>query len=417
VSLAVHIRGLGKTFRRGEVLARSNFREALANKVKSWFNPSLNTRMKAREDSLFWALKGIDMSVEQGEVVGIIGRNGAGKSTLLKILSRITPPTCGTIRYRGKIASLLEVGTGFHGELTGRENIFLNGEILGMRRVEIARKCKEIVEFAEVGDFLDTPVKFYSSGMYLRLAFAVAAHLEPDILVVDEVLAVGDASFQKRCIGKMGDVARSGRTILFVSHNMGAVAQMCTRAILLQNGEQIADGKVTDVLTAYAKSNSGPSNESEIQIDPSASCSILKVQVQDREGRTRNIFDLGDEIVIKISYLMRRPLPFFQIAATLERNLVEIIHTFDTDHLEELPTRQPGSYVATCRFPPLFLKAGAYSIRITTGTPDLRIQDLLNVSQFEVEELSQNTHMRGYRSDRAGYIISQSVWETTREIQ
>ena len=199
----------------------------------------------------FWALRDVSFDVQQGEVLGIIGRNGAGKSTLLKILSRITEPTAGRVTLRGRVASLLEVGTGFHPELTGRENIFLNGAILGMSRAEIRRKFDEIVAFAEVEQFLDTPVKRYSSGMYVRLAFAVAAHLEPEILVVDEVLAVGDAEFQKKCLGKMGEVAKGGRTVLFVSHNMAAIRRLCSRVILLKNGRITQSGNVNQCIDTY----------------------------------------------------------------------------------------------------------------------------------------------------------------------
>src|SRR5450432_1414451 len=199
----------------------------------------------------FWALKDVSLEIEQGSVVGIIGRNGAGKSTLLKILSRITEPTRGRIEIEGRVASLLEVGTGFHPELTGRENLFLNGAILGMSRAEIRKKFDEIVAFAEVEKFLDTPVKRYSSGMYVRLAFAVAAHMEPEILVVDEVLAVGDHQFQEKCMGKMRDVGRSGRTILFVSHNMTAIQNLCSRAVMLKDGKVLVDGSVEDCLANY----------------------------------------------------------------------------------------------------------------------------------------------------------------------
>lgn len=205
----------------------------------------------AHDPQYFWALKDINLEVRTGEVVGIIGRNGAGKSTLLKILSRITPPTTGKITYNGRIASLLEVGTGFHRELTGRENIFLNGSILGMKRAEIAKKFDEIVAFAEVEKFIDTPVKFYSSGMYVRLAFAVAAHLEPEILVVDEVLAVGDAEFQKKCLGKMGDVAKQGRTVLFVSHNMTAMRALCQTGALLRKGSLEFAGQIGKCIGQY----------------------------------------------------------------------------------------------------------------------------------------------------------------------
>src|SRR2546429_7619585 len=202
-------------------------------------------------DDEVWALRGVSFEVKQGEILGIIGRNGAGKSTLLKILSRVTSPTKGEVRIKGRIASLLEVGTGFHPELTGRENIFLNGAILGMTKAEIRTKLDEIVAFAEIDKFLDTPVKRYSSGMYVRLAFAVAAHLEPEILIVDEVLAVGDVQFQKKCLGKMSDVSRAGRTVLFVSHNMTAVRQLCTRGILLNAGQVEHAGKIDVIVDAY----------------------------------------------------------------------------------------------------------------------------------------------------------------------
>ena len=227
-------------------------RDVIAGKAKSLVKLNGNTQPATEE---FWALKDVSFSIEQGDVVGIIGRNGAGKSTLLKLLSRITEPTAGSIRLRGRVASLLEVGTGFHPELTGRENIFLNGAILGMSKAEIKRKFDEIVAFAEVEKFLDTPVKRYSSGMYVRLAFAVAAHLEPEILIVDEVLAVGDAQFQKKCLGKMQDVSKGGRTVLFVSHNMGVVSTLCHTAIWLQGGQVQRTGAVREIINEYLTVN------------------------------------------------------------------------------------------------------------------------------------------------------------------
>lgn len=244
---AIRIDGIGKQYRYGSRgTPNENFREDVMNTLRSLWRPP-------EEAGAFWALKDINLEIQRGETVGIIGRNGAGKSTLLKILSRITPPTEGTLRYRGRLASLLEVGTGFHRELTGRENIYLNGAILGMRRSEIARQFDAIVDFAGVEKFVETPVKFYSSGMYVRLAFAVAAHLNPEILIVDEVLAVGDAEFQKKCLGRMGEVAREGRTVLFVSHNMQAVTSLCRRAILLDGGRVAADGPAPQVLPVYLK--------------------------------------------------------------------------------------------------------------------------------------------------------------------
>jgi lipopolysaccharide transport system ATP-binding protein len=249
----INVEGLSKRYIIGHVQdRRDGLRHAIENVFRNplhWLRTRTAQRKAEREE--FWALRDVSFQVNQGDVVGIIGRNGAGKSTLLKILSRITEPTTGRITLQGRVASLLEVGTGFHQELTGRENIFLNGAILGMSKREIARKFDEIVAFSEIDRFLDTPVKRYSSGMYVRLAFAVAAHLEPEILIVDEVLAVGDAAFQKKCLGKMGDVARGGRTVLFVSHNMPAVQALCNRAVYLKSGSVRAVGAVEPLLKQY----------------------------------------------------------------------------------------------------------------------------------------------------------------------
>lgn len=247
---AIVARGLGKRYRRGEANTYRTLRDALAGAARGAFRPRAN----AANDREFWALSDVDFEIRQGEAVGLVGRNGAGKSTLLKILTRITRPTVGQATLRGRVASLLEVGTGFHPELTGRENVYFNGAILGMRQHEIRAKFEQIVDFAEVGAFVDTPVKHYSSGMYVRLAFAVAAHLEPEILLVDEVLAVGDVGFQEKCLGKMGDVAQSGRTIVFVSHNMAAIQRLCTRAMLLDGGKITATGPCDIVIKSYMSS-------------------------------------------------------------------------------------------------------------------------------------------------------------------
>ncbi len=255
----LEIRNVSKQYKLGGRRLRKaeTFRELLQRTVSKPFGQLTGLRNNGapKEDLYaFWALQDVNTEVNQGDIVGIIGRNGAGKSTLLKILSRITSPTEGMVTIRGRLASLLEVGTGFHPELTGKENIFLNGAILGMRRAEIIRRFDEIVAFAEVEKFLDTPVKHYSSGMYVRLAFAVAAHLDPEILVVDEVLAVGDLSFQKKCLGKMGEVSRSGRTVLFVSHNMAAIENLCSRGIVLHQGKLHYDGTPKDAIQYYLNS-------------------------------------------------------------------------------------------------------------------------------------------------------------------
>ncbi|RME47458.1 MAG: ABC transporter ATP-binding protein, partial [Chloroflexi bacterium] len=247
--IAIRVEHLSKRYRIGQLhRPHDTLRDSIADfglRIADWLSRRANPKSKiqnSKSDDTIWALRDVSFEVKRGEVVGIIGRNGAGKSTLLKILSRITEPTSGRAEIHGRVGSLLEVGTGFHPELTGRENIYLNGAILGMRKREIDRKFDEIVAFAEIEKFIDTPVKRYSSGMYVRLAFAVAAHLEPEILLVDEVLAVGDAAFQKKCLGKMGDVAKEGRTVLFVSHNMAAITSLCQRAIWLEEGKIKEDG-------------------------------------------------------------------------------------------------------------------------------------------------------------------------------
>lgn len=253
---AISVRGVSKRFRLGaEGRSRGHLRETIVNGARAacgWVARAVRRAPALASDVRdLWALNDVSFDVKPGEVVGLVGRNGAGKSTMLKLMSRITPPTAGEILMRGRVGSLLEVGTGFHPELTGRENVYLNGSILGMSRREIAQKFDEIVAFAEVERFLDTPVKRYSSGMYVRLAFAVAAHLEPEVLLVDEVLAVGDMSFQRKCLGKMGQVSKQGRTILFVSHNMTAVKALCSRAVLFENGRVALDGSVNDVVDRY----------------------------------------------------------------------------------------------------------------------------------------------------------------------
>lgn len=260
----------------------------------------------------FWALQAVSFEVKQGESIGIIGRNGAGKSTLLKILSRIVEPTRGRVHLRGRVASLLEVGTGFHPELTGRENIYLNGAILGMAKVEIKRKFDEIVEFAEVEKFLDTPVKHYSSGMYMRLAFAVAAHLEPEILVVDEVLAVGDSQFQKKCLGKIGEVTRQGRTVLFVSHNMGAITNLCGRGIVLRKGHVDFDGSASQAVQRYlgeglVQAHGGTGEAPHVlfqrpSTDAERPFAITRIETHDLAGRPKPIVMSGDACVIRITY-------------------------------------------------------------------------------------------------------------------
>ncbi|MFZ2620996.1 MAG: polysaccharide ABC transporter ATP-binding protein [Minisyncoccia bacterium] len=257
----------------------------------------------------FWAVKGLNLTIKKGEIIGVIGPNGAGKSTLLKILSQITPPTTGEIKIRGRVGSLLEVGTGFHPELTGRENIFLNGAILGMTKKEVAGKFEEIVEFSGVRKFLDTPVKYYSSGMYVRLAFSVAAHMEPDILIVDEVLAVGDAEFQKKCLGKMDDITKAGgRTIIFVSHNLDAIERLCTKTILLKHGELIKFGETSEVVNYYLNVERTLNSIVEYPAKETLEGQIKKVTILSQDGKPQAQIPIGEKFSIEIDYEVRKPL-------------------------------------------------------------------------------------------------------------
>jgi len=297
---AIVVENLGKRYTIGKhsdgVDGMRHVLEKVIRSPASWLRSRHEAKLRQVD---FWALRNVSLSIKQGEVVGIIGRNGAGKSTLLKLLSRITVPTEGQFQINGRTASLLEVGTGFHQELTGRENIFLNGAILGMTHAEIAKKFDQIVEFSEIEDFLDTPVKRYSSGMYIRLAFAVAAHLEPEILIVDEVLAVGDAAFQKKCLGKMENFAQSGRTVLFVSHNIDAIRGLCQRGVWLKDGQIHQDGRVEEVSDAYFESMSSDGAFS--IANPAYGLKSLKVILKNRGEEVRQL-EPGDDLTVEISY-------------------------------------------------------------------------------------------------------------------
>jgi lipopolysaccharide transport system ATP-binding protein len=309
--IVIRAEGLGKKYLIGHQAPGERYtalRDVLARGVRGLARSAgdmLRGRQLVAGDEVeeFWALKDVSFDVKRGEVVGIIGRNGAGKSTLLKILSRITEPTAGCVTIKGRVASLLEVGTGFHPELTGRENIYLNGAILGMSRAEIRKKFDEIVAFAEVEKFLDTPVKRYSSGMYVRLAFAVAAHLEPEILVVDEVLAVGDAEFQKKCLGKMRDVAGLGRTVLFVSHNLGSMIQLCGTAMVLETGRVNFQGSPRQAISEYMRS---ADNQGEVDLtarrdrEGSGAVRVQRIRLCDQDGNSRTEFYIGDDLMIEV---------------------------------------------------------------------------------------------------------------------
>lgn len=318
----------------------------------------------------FWALNNVSFEIRRGDIVGVIGRNGAGKSTLLKILSRITEPTKGRVEINGRLASLLEVGTGFHPELTGRENIYLNGAILGMSRAEIRAKFDEIVDFAEVEKFLDTPVKRYSSGMYVRLAFAVAAHLEPEILVIDEVLAVGDAEFQKKCLGKMQDVAGLGRTVLFVSHNLAMVRSLCQRGILLENGSIRTQSSISDAIATYASSDGKSAasiNFEEIDAPVGSKCAhLLSACVRNEHGIKISEAEINRGFTVEMTYRLflddgRIYYPNFHFFASDGRC------AFVTSAAKAIPM-PPGVYVSRCQIPANLLNDGMYAVRLALST-------------------------------------------------
>jgi lipopolysaccharide transport system ATP-binding protein len=361
----------------------------------------------------FWALDDISFDVAQGEAVGIIGRNGAGKSTLLKILSRITEPTNGRIRLRGRVASLLEVGTGFHPELTGRENIFLNGAILGMTRAEITRKFDEIVAFAEVERFLDTPVKRYSSGMYVRLAFAVAAHLEPEILIVDEVLAVGDLAFQKKCLGKMGDVStKEGRTVLFVSHNMGAISSLTRRAVYLRAGKLILAGPTQAVVSRYLSEAFRNDSVWKAPALTAHSLQILEVRLLDSSGAASNEFEVTDGFTIEMEYEVRKSVRQVIVEALIYN--AEGIHLARLgDHDRDssvLEGRVPGRYCSQVTVPGNILSLGIYYLRINSGVEFTETYDHTDILSFSVVENRAKSSRQGRTGSLAPMLPWRVVW-------
>jgi lipopolysaccharide transport system ATP-binding protein len=366
--LAIRVEKLGKQYRIGAAQpGYRTFREALIDGVTVPIN-RIRGLTPTVDDRTIWALLEVSFEVKQGEILGIIGKNGAGKTTLLKILSRITEPTEGCAELYGRVGSLLEVGTGFHPELSGRENIYLNGAILGMKRAEIQHRFDEIVAFAEVEKFIDTPVKHYSSGMYLRLAFAVAAHLEPEILLVDEVLAVGDAAFQKKCLGKMGDVAGEGRTVLFVSHNMQAIRTLCSRSILLDKGEVASDEPTEKTLSLYNQRLRERKIDAETDIhNPSnrrgsGAVRFTAIALEDGSGNHRSNFEMGDTIRFKVSYKIFQEMRGLAIYIALRSGLTGELIT-SVRHVmssEMIPAGTTGT--AAVELPENYIRPGEYPL-------------------------------------------------------
>jgi lipopolysaccharide transport system ATP-binding protein len=412
--VAIRVAGLGKQYRLGGPQARYH---TLGDQIRKWTSVRTLLRRRTRDEKRppFWALKGVSFEVRRGEVIGVIGRNGAGKSTLLKVLSRITEPTEGEVDIYGRVGSLLEVGTGFHPELTGRENVYLNGAILGMRRSEIVRKFDEIVSFAEVEKFIDTPVKHYSSGMYMRLAFAVAAHLEPEILIVDEVLAVGDAEFQKKCLGKMGDVAKSGRTVLFVSHNMAAVANLCNRGLLLHKGELAADGPTADIVARYngllSSSTGGYVDLSEHPSRLPGSVPLVRaVCLRNGRGEATDVFPCGEAVAISIEVVPVEPIAGATCGIGVDDVYGQRIFSV-TMPLEGVSIpRLDRPTTVTCRLPAIALAPGAYSLSISVGDHHRPLTDALpNAVSMTVSATDFYTTGR-IPSATLGKILVRSDW-------
>lgn len=378
---SIQVKGISKRYKIGTAQQRADtLRDLITNQIQRMGQSlSRGGRVRKTADTI-WALKDVSFDVRQGQALGIIGRNGAGKSTLLKILSRVTDPTEGYGELRGRVGSLLEVGTGFHPELTGRENIFLNGAILGMTRKEIQSRFDEIVDFSEVGQFIDTPVKRYSSGMYLRLAFAVAAHLEPEILVVDEVLAVGDADFQRKCLGKMGDVAQQGRTVLFVSHNMSSILRLTEETLVLEKGKVLLRAPSAEAVDYYLNrglSKLGERFWEEDEVPASAApFRPLAIRVRAKDGTVSDTVRSVEPFTIEIEYALSEDLTGLRVGFYLMSTRGEPIFTsFDTDSSElfqAFPARARGTYTSRCVIPANTLNEGRFVLGINASSYHIR---------------------------------------------
>ncbi|HYV93068.1 MAG TPA: ABC transporter ATP-binding protein [Chitinophagales bacterium] len=410
MSIVISAEGLSKMYHIGKKQS-GNFREAISERVHHLFSK------KEQDVSEFWALRDVSFEVEQGEVLGIIGRNGAGKSTLLKILSRITEPTEGRIEIDGRIAALLEVGTGFHPELTGRENIFMNGAILGMKQAEIKNKFDEIVSFSGIGQFIDTPVKRYSSGMYVRLAFAVAAHLEPEILIVDEVLAVGDAEFQKKCLGKMDEVAKGGRTILFVSHNMSAVSSLCSKGILMSEGRTVAAGPIEEVISYYLKNIAVINSTKEWtrhETISDANVKPLSLRLINENSDTLTLVKIDKTFGIEFNYEIlnsnNKPVPNF--------------HFFNADNsvafismeFSKADIFRQGHYKSVMWIPANFLNEGFYTVGAALSTLNPTTVHFFDNSAltFEVVDSLDSITRSEFTGKIKGAVRPVMKWDTSK---
>lgn len=419
--IAIRVKNLGKRYKLGQQTSGyKTLGETITRAVKSPFQRLQHPGSGEKEEAgTFWALRDVSFEVKKGEVIGIIGRNGAGKSTLLKILSRITSPTEGTVEVHGRVGSLLEVGTGFHPELTGRENVFLSGSIMGMKKAEIEEKFDQIVKFAEIEQFLDTPVKRYSSGMYVRLAFAVAAHLEPEILIIDEVLAVGDAAFQKKCLGKMGAVAKEGRTVLFVSHNITAVRSLCKRAILLKNGKIEMKGPIESVISTYINEilenrvlMAWPDKKSA----PHNSSVILKdVSIRDEAGKQIETIYTDSSFNIVIHYEVINDNSSTGFTVTFYDNENNCVFGSINNHEPNYYNSQmsKGNYYSICKIPANLFNNGIFNMSINIFGKNFSDNCLTNdVLRFEI--LDGSTVRGDYYGGYGGVIRPLLEWATEK---
>jgi len=410
----IEVHNLSKKYRLGQKqLAHYSLREEAINLAKKSFS-LVSGQRKKRED--FWALKDVNFSIEKGEVVGIMGRNGVGKTTLLKILSRITPPTEGQAIIRGRVSSLLEVGIAFHPELNGRENIYLNGAILGMRKKEIDSRFEEIVEFAEVEKFLDTPLKKYSSGMCVRLAFAIAAHLEPDVLLVDEVLAVGDYEFQKKCLKKMDKVSHEGRTVLFVSHNMDTMAKLCSRAILLDSGKIVMDGSIADVIERYIglrkEMGSEISWEDPAKAPGDATAKLKKVRILSEEEKPSSQLDIDKDILIELFYWNfikgAKLLPSIRLINNEGITVFTAVDMVLYGH-----PSQEGLFRSVCRIPGNFLNQGCYFVDvIISGSAGIMDDHIFEQQLISFDVVEPAAMRKEYSANWVGVVRPPCNWKT-----
>ena len=418
---ALHVVDLGKRYSIGaEVERYATLRDVIVRGAKAPFLRMRHAGSSTGRVKSMWALRNVSFDVSDGESVGIIGRNGAGKSTLLKLLSRITRPTEGFAEVRGRVGSLLEVGTGFHSELTGRENVYLNGAILGMSRKEIAAKFDEIVAFSGIGEFLDTPVKRYSSGMYVRLAFAVAAHLEPEILIVDEVLSVGDLDFQRKCLGKMESVAGSGRTVLFVSHNMQAVRSLCTRAIHIDHGHIVDDGETDAVVKAYLES--GATHESSLgwadgDGPGDEDARLVALSILDEDGETRSTVHSGRPFIVRMDLDVGSDIEKLCIGFDIASSDGSVV--FRSDHTdsepEDWPQLRPGRNHLECAIPPFLLNQGVYYIMARVSLRGVRWIVDGDTASVAVEVHRDPGASPYMRTARPGVIAPILTWQSQED--